>query len=109
MNQKLKFALGRVENIVGKVENAGYQGFRGKELIENGFITTLLEKETCGKPACSFLQKKKVSTFSKTSYIFIAKFDLSAAKALGLYMFKIVLFGNDYRLHPLFLYSFSEI
>ena len=27
MNQKLKFALGRVENIVGKEENAGYQHF----------------------------------------------------------------------------------
>ena len=26
-NQKLKFALGRVENIVGKGENAGYQHF----------------------------------------------------------------------------------
>ena len=26
-NEKLKFALGRVENIVGKGENAGYQGF----------------------------------------------------------------------------------
>ena len=25
--QKLKFALGRVENIVGKGENAGYQHF----------------------------------------------------------------------------------
>ena len=27
INQKLKFALGRVENIVGKGENAGYQHF----------------------------------------------------------------------------------
>ena len=27
LNQKLKFALGRVENIVGKGENAGYQHF----------------------------------------------------------------------------------
>ena len=27
MNQKLKFALGRVENIVGKGENAGNQHF----------------------------------------------------------------------------------
>ena len=27
VNQKLKFALGRVENIVGKGENAGYQHF----------------------------------------------------------------------------------
>ena len=27
MNQKLKFAMGRVENIVGKGENAGYQHF----------------------------------------------------------------------------------
>ena len=25
--QKLKFVLGRVENIVGKIENAGYQHF----------------------------------------------------------------------------------
>ena len=25
VNQKLKFALGRVENILGKGENAGYQ------------------------------------------------------------------------------------
>ena len=50
VTQKLKFALGRVENIVGKGENAGYQhfllfpqcfrnaslsgpGFCGKELI----------------------------------------------------------------------------
>ena len=27
MNQKLEFAVGRVENIVGKGENAGYQHF----------------------------------------------------------------------------------
>ena len=27
VTQKLKFALGRVENIVGKEENAGYQHF----------------------------------------------------------------------------------
>ena len=27
VTQKLKFALGRVENIVGKGENAGYQHF----------------------------------------------------------------------------------
>ena len=27
VNQKLKFDMGRVENIVGKVENAGYQHF----------------------------------------------------------------------------------
>ena len=27
MNQKSKFALGRVKNIVGKGENAGYQHF----------------------------------------------------------------------------------
>ena len=27
MNQKLKFDMGRVENIVGKGENAGYQHF----------------------------------------------------------------------------------
>ena len=27
MTQKLKFALGRIENILGKGENAGYQHF----------------------------------------------------------------------------------
>ena len=27
VNQRLKFALGRVENLVGKGENAGYQHF----------------------------------------------------------------------------------
>ena len=27
VNEKLKFVLGRVENIVGKGENAGYQHF----------------------------------------------------------------------------------
>ena len=27
MSEKLKFGLGRVENIVGKGENAGYQHF----------------------------------------------------------------------------------
>ena len=27
MTQKLKFVLGRIENIVGKGENAGYQHF----------------------------------------------------------------------------------
>ena len=27
LNKKLKFAMGRVENIVGKGENAGYQHF----------------------------------------------------------------------------------
>ena len=46
--EKLKFVLGRLENIMGKGENAGYQclqksGLCGKEL--NTFGNTFLERE----------------------------------------------------------------
>ena len=48
MTQKLKFVLGRVENIVGKEENAGYERFLLSEgllkLTLSGFPKSLKKK-----------------------------------------------------------------
>ena len=46
--QKLKFALGRVENIVGKGENAGYQHFLlFSTMFSKGFFPWVVKSRDC--------------------------------------------------------------
>ena len=48
VTQKLKFVFGRVENIVGKGENAGYQHFL--TMFSKGFFLKVVKKSgLCGK------------------------------------------------------------
>ena len=48
VTEKLKFLLGRVENIVGKGENAGYQHFiLFLKFFSKGFITRVVKSRYC--------------------------------------------------------------
>ena len=48
--QKLKFALGRVENMMGKGENAGYQHFlRFRQCFQKAFFSGVSKVSLCGK------------------------------------------------------------
>ena len=50
VNQKLKFVLERVENMVGKGENAGYQHFLlFLQCFQKASVTGSLEVRMCGK------------------------------------------------------------
>ena len=49
MNHKLKFVLGRIENIVGKGENAGYQHFSPPMMFLKGFCFMFFETRDCLK------------------------------------------------------------
>ena len=64
MTEKLKFLKGRVENIVGKGENAGYQHFLFfPTMFSKGFILMVLKSQgSCDKEAIlkTLLPAKKV-------------------------------------------------
>ena len=50
LTQKLKFVLGRVDNIVEKGENAGYQHFLlFQQCFQSFHFQTCLRSELCGK------------------------------------------------------------
>ena len=50
MSQKLKFALGRLENIMGKEENAGYQHFLlFPQCFQRASYSRLLNSGLCDK------------------------------------------------------------
>ena len=50
VTEKLKFVLGRVENIVGKGENAGYQHLLPfSTMFSNGFFLKVVKSQECGK------------------------------------------------------------
>ena len=45
--KKLKFAFGRVENIVGKWENAGYQHFLLLPMLSKGLLYRVIRSRDC--------------------------------------------------------------
>ena len=49
MAQNLKFVLGRVENIVGKGENAGYAFTSFPTLFSEAFLFWVVKSRLCGK------------------------------------------------------------
>ena len=69
VTQKLKLAFGRVENIVGKGENAGYQHF----LLSYIVFKTLLSQGHCKSGLCD-KELKQISIFG--SHLFRHIFSL---------------------------------
>ena len=56
MTQKLKFSLGRVENVVGKGENAGYQHFLlFPQCFQKDTFSRAFKSGLCGKELINFI------------------------------------------------------
>ena len=63
VNEKMKFGLERVENIVGKEKNAGYQHFLlFPKCFQKGFLLSY-KSELCGKELIHFYFIAKVVPF----------------------------------------------
>ena len=87
--EKLKFVLGRVENIVGKGVNAGYHLFL---LFPKCFQKASFSKSL--KVGIFFFSNNVFLPFPKQILIFLATYSLSSASALNLDWSKILSFSK---------------
>ena len=70
MTEKLKFVLGRVENIVGKGENAGHQHFLlFPAMFSNGFFPSVVKSWDCVVKSSFFTTQSHLLTTLKKSLL----------------------------------------